>query len=341
MNGRTSPFKLFYDQACPVCGGEAPGRRIGTTREHEYQNTVDIDFPVYQCPTCDLVYLYPRPDVSELGTIYPPDYYAYHLTALASATREQPALIQGLFHKVNTRRYRQRLGRWMGKRDQPIRILDIGCGVGNDLDILRSLFPTAQTVGIEMDEEAASKARARGHEVFVGPFESVELPPGSFDIVTSSHVIEHLARPDEMVRRSLELLRPGGVVQIETPSTEGLDFRMFAKGHWGGYHAPRHFYLFRFRTLDLLAERFGAKVVDRGNSSSSAFWTWTAHSIVRAHLGRTVADALFPPVSIYFGGLRALLTLSAWAALERVLGLMVGRTNSLWVLLSRTETASG
>src|SRR5438309_750893 len=47
--------------------------------EHEYDNTTDDVFDVVRCKNCGLFYLNPRPDVCELKTIYPDNYYAYHL----------------------------------------------------------------------------------------------------------------------------------------------------------------------------------------------------------------------------------------------------------------------
>ncbi len=48
--------------------------------EHEYKNTTSDVFRVVKCRDCSLVYLNPRPDISELPTIYPSEYYAYHLS---------------------------------------------------------------------------------------------------------------------------------------------------------------------------------------------------------------------------------------------------------------------
>src|SRR3954453_12143499 len=68
------------DATCPHCGGrdDAP---LWAGREHEYDNTTDEPFSFVRCRSCGLVRLDPRPDVSELGRIYPPNYYAYNLLA--------------------------------------------------------------------------------------------------------------------------------------------------------------------------------------------------------------------------------------------------------------------
>jgi hypothetical protein len=66
------------DLPCTACGAR-DDEWLFTGREHEYDNTTDRPFDVVRCRRCGLVRLNPRPDVSELGRIYPPNYYAYDL----------------------------------------------------------------------------------------------------------------------------------------------------------------------------------------------------------------------------------------------------------------------
>ncbi len=65
------------ETSCNFCGG-SDRKLITTGREHEYDNTTSDVFNVVKCTGCGLVYLNPRPDVSELSTIYPPNYYSYN-----------------------------------------------------------------------------------------------------------------------------------------------------------------------------------------------------------------------------------------------------------------------
>src|SRR4029450_1058589 len=66
------------ETTCNTCG--STNTEIVTTgSEHEYDNTTDDVFTVVRCTDCGLVYLNPRPDLSELETIYPPNYYAYKI----------------------------------------------------------------------------------------------------------------------------------------------------------------------------------------------------------------------------------------------------------------------
>ena len=60
---------------CCVCGSsEHPGS--GKGEDFEYHTSPDV-FSAMKCNSCGLVYLNPRPSVSEFETIYPPTYHAF------------------------------------------------------------------------------------------------------------------------------------------------------------------------------------------------------------------------------------------------------------------------
>ena len=146
-------FRLFYNPCCAVCETSIPEHPIGLVKDHEYEDTTELDFPVFECPSCGLVYLNPRPDTSMLGRIYTDKYYSYHLAkSTPNGKVEATSWIQRLFDQINLRRFRDRLAPYLSrpKDDRPLRILDVGCGVGHQLDLLAKLFPGAETFGVEM-----------------------------------------------------------------------------------------------------------------------------------------------------------------------------------------------
>ncbi len=101
-------FAVYYDETCIVCGADISQEPIGQVREHEYVTT-DREFPVHMCPRCKLVFLYPRPDVSELPTLYSADYYSNNINMEAREESEHKSLVQGLFYKIHIRNYRERI----------------------------------------------------------------------------------------------------------------------------------------------------------------------------------------------------------------------------------------
>src|SRR5712691_2321572 len=126
-----------------------------------------------------------------------------------------------------------------------IAVFDVGCGDGRLLDIVKAACAEVEHLaGCEISSFAAENARKKGYDIQVGSFESLTFPPDSFDLIFLIQVLEHLSDPRSAVEKIALMLRPGGRVMIETPSTNCLDFRLFKRRYWGGYHFPRHFNLF-------------------------------------------------------------------------------------------------
>ena len=331
-------FELFHNPVCAVCGAGVPTGTIGNVRDHEYDDTTSLEFPVVECPDCGLVYLNPRPDVSMLGRIYTERYYSYHLAEMTSEGKAvASSWIQQLFDRINLARFRDRLFPFLPERSRsrPLKILDVGCGVGHQLDILAKLFPGAETYGVEIGAMAAGKAASRGHKVSVGRFEDVAFAEKDFDIIVTVHVIEHVAEPVNFLAKCRDLLADNGVILVETPNTDCLDFKLLRKRHWGGYHAPRHWYLFNPSSLAALARRTGLSIRGGKPYNMSVFWNWSCHSILQDVAGAKVAGLLFPPVRIYFGGLQSFVILGAFSVFERLLQLVTGKASSIWMVFAK------
>jgi len=75
------------------------------------------------------------------------------------------------------------------------RVLEIGCGDGVFADLLTRPH---EMWGVELDPDAAARARPRLHRVLLGTFEQVQhqLPTNYFDLVVCNDVLEHMADPD-------------------------------------------------------------------------------------------------------------------------------------------------
>ena len=318
---------------CPHCGARDDDP-LWTGREHEYETTTDEPFAFVRCRACGLVRLNPRPDVSELGRIYPPDYYAYNLV---SADGSAPS---GFTDRLKMRMYQRRFEALVAHHGGAgsLRVLDVGCGDGRLLDWYAAGLAGAriETHGIEMDESAAAVARGRGHRVVTGRFEvDRELETGSFDLILAFHVIEHVADPEAFARRAAELLAPGGLLVITTPNWDSVDARRF-RGHWGGNHFPRHWTLYDERTLGELAGGIGLELERVEYQPNPIFWVWTCHSWLAARLpSRRLADRAFPPVGIFASTAWAFVLQSAFTVLDALLRRATGRTASIAVEMRR------
>jgi len=246
-----------------------------------------------ECLDCGAWYLDPRPDVSALDVIYPPNYYTY---VLESKSRGDIDLARrGLFSRLASRLFRQRIrpiAKYM-KFTPDKTWLDIGCGNGAVLDSMRAEFGIVGT-GIDFSEAAAQHCRRRGFAAHACRFEDFSPAAGeTYDLLHSSHVIEHVESPLDYMRKAFELTKPGGLNVFITPNTATWEARLFGR-HWGGLHVPRHWTLLNPQSAKRLGQRAGFEHLETCFSTNGTFWTWTFHSLSRPLLGQRVSDALFP-----------------------------------------------
>ena len=157
------------------------------------------------------------------------------------------------------------------------RILDIGCGGGLFLSILKQ--KGAQVTGIELSDSRAHYAKTKhGLEIYKIPIESdfwQRGHAGSFDAVTLWDVIEHVNYPYRTLQCAVHVLRPGGFLLIDTPCRDSFYHRFgeFTYRLTGGRsptflnamyssHLFGHKQIFSTTEMKQLFESLGLEVID-------------------------------------------------------------------------------
>ncbi|MGQ0506088.1 MAG: class I SAM-dependent DNA methyltransferase [Myxococcaceae bacterium] len=112
----------------------------------------------------------------------------------------------------------QRLGGDAQKR----RILDVGCGTGGMLGMLRTF---GEVEGIDSSDEALRYARQRMGDAV--PLGKGQLPDGipagqRYDLITAFDVIEHISDAVESLRAIRKALKPGGALVCTVPAYQFL-----------------------------------------------------------------------------------------------------------------------
>ncbi len=104
------------------------------------------------------------------------------------------------------------------------RVLDLGCGRGEFLELMRGAGVAAR--GVDSDPDSVALCRQKGLEVVEADLfdHLASLPDESLDAVFSAQVVEHLPPPrvPELVSLAARKLGPGGLLAIETPNPECL-----------------------------------------------------------------------------------------------------------------------
>ncbi|MST93976.1 MAG: methyltransferase domain-containing protein [Pedosphaera sp.] len=250
---------------CCVCGSQEHVV-IARGRDFEYDSCAN-EWAYVRCAGCGHHYLRERPSSSALTSVYPPNYGNYSNSARPTlAFRIKARMEAGTLRKLAA-----------GSSARPA-VFDVGCGDGRLLDGIKAVCPGASRLaGCEISSFAAENARRKGYEVAVGSFESLDFAAESFDLIFLVQVMEHLADPPAAIKKIAFMLRPGGRVVIETPSTDCWDFRWFHRRYLGGFHFQRHFNLFVRQHLERLLRNAGLEAVSSKVKLQPVHWVWTAH----------------------------------------------------------------
>lgn len=132
-----------------------------------------------------------------------------------------------------------------------LRILDVGCGNGEMLDMLREL---GTVTGIDVSADAVEHCRARfddALDVRLGGIPDGLPPAGSADVVTAFDVIEHLDDDLDALRHLRRVLGDDGTLVVTVPAFAFL---------WGPHDMVSH-HRRRYRANQLGARLEGAGFV--------------------------------------------------------------------------------
>ena len=264
----TTKLNLQFVKCCVCESNDAT--LIGMGQDFEYQ-TSSYTFSAMRCKSCGLVYLNPRPSITEFEKIYPPSYHAIDFSKKNF----------GFVYSVRSRLEAGRFLRRCRHLPEDARILDVGCGDGFHLNLLRKFGRKGWKLeGVDIDKRAVAAATRSGLQVHLGTIEDIDLPCESYDLVFMIQTIEHIEKPGEVLLAIKKLLRKGGQLIIVTDNTDSIDFKLFKSSYWGGYHFPRHWNLFNGNSLTKLAKKTGFEIQDLTTIISPVNWVYSIHNVL-------------------------------------------------------------
>lgn len=244
------------EQICEICSSSNWTDRTRVT-DLSY-HTCSNDFEFRLC-VCGVWYLVNRPVSAEMARIYPESYTAF------SDPRSK------FVRQIRRKNFLQKLRQLSQSVEvRSFRLLDFGCGAGEFVKLAR-LSGVQVVYASDFTASRANELSALGIE-FVLASDVSEMSPGSIDVVTMFQVVEHLQDPVNRLKEMASLLTDGGVLLLETPSPTGLDFRLFSRKCWGGWHAPRHFYIFSRKILEGMLQSAGFEIISARYIPSPYLW---------------------------------------------------------------------
>lgn len=237
---------------CPLCGSKQSGHFL-TVKDR--LSTVE-DGDLIKCNTCELIYT--EDTNGSLKDLYINEYY-WHLDERRSLTgrglKELEEWFIELFLYPEIRAFCSRVNK------KTSRILEIGCGTGLFLKILKERG-FSDVMGVEMDTRSVEYGRRRyGVEIVNSEFRSDMFEAGSFDAVILNHVLEHVNDPVQFLFHIKNITKNNGLIAVSVPNIESLQAKTF-RGRWFGIEYPRHRCHFSAKTLKKMSQAAGFNIAD-------------------------------------------------------------------------------
>ena len=209
-------------------------------------------FTIMTCPNCHLYRTVLNQPYSQLlKTYYTRSYFtgSSHRAGYADYVADQPII------RRNAQNYLQLL-----KHYQPTgKLLDVGCATGIFLTQAQNQGYTVR--GIDTSSYAIFKAKKLlPTQVTQATLSTAKFRSGSFDVITLFDVFEHLHTPIRDLRTCYRLLKPGGLLVINTGDTASLIVKLQSH-HWHFFIPPQHLYFYSRHNLKTLLKANGFQTI--------------------------------------------------------------------------------
>lgn len=215
----------------------------------------DPPLAVVRCAGCGLVFVSPRVAADRLGEVYGEEYWRSPAARHYGYTDYREDAVEWL------RTYHRRVEVLRGRLAPGARVLDVGCAAGFFLEVMRG--EGFDVWGVEISAPIAVEAERRiGRErIHLGTLADAPHRAESFDLISFWDVVEHLPDPIGALREARRLLRPGGLLLIETQNVESLFARLTGR-RWQHFKQVEHLWHFAPSTARRLLEAGGFETVE-------------------------------------------------------------------------------
>ncbi len=162
-------------------------------------------YKFFRCNNCKVIFLYERPSSQKIN-----DYYTEHFSYKNGLANEE----------VIRKRSATILNKIKGIFPNAKNVCDVGSGFGFFLDEAKK--ENYSVIGIEPSVKLAKITRKKYYVLVYakGLHDYIKNVHSQFDVVTCIHVIEHVKNPKKFVADLWKLVKPGGILYIETPNSD-------------------------------------------------------------------------------------------------------------------------
>lgn len=239
----------FEDVNCIICDG---------SDLHKVTSKGQFNIPtnICICKNCGLSFLSPRWTEERYLDFYANEYdKLYRPNVITQQYKPSP--------KKDPYSYYPILKRLKDKNfisDDIKKVLDIGSGSGQKLEIFKSLKQIEQLFAIEPSKNCYDQLKARNIEVITNDIDSdwSDNYNSSFDLIIMRHVLEHFMNPLKVLQKLRPTLSDDGIIYIAVPNSLILKNRQLLNS----YFRVVHTYYFNIFTIENLVHKAGFEILD-------------------------------------------------------------------------------
>lgn len=230
---------------CPLCGATLfrPRHRI-------------MGYAIVDCPRCGLTHVNPQPTEADLARFYETVFHTAGWYGRFPHLRDFDYFGRAAGDEAGHQSYVELVRNQVPRGSW----LDVGCGHGRLAEFAAAAGYEA--FGVDPNPLAVEAARQRlgPDRVFEGTLETAHLPADRFAVVSLVGTVEHLKRPLQTLREILRVLKPGGLILVQTPNLASLQYRRQG-GRWEQFTPPGHLVYFTPGTLRAMLRVAGFRQV--------------------------------------------------------------------------------
>lgn len=266
---------------CYICGNTNNNKKF-TVREMMFGFGDEFDY--YECANCKCLQIAEIP--SDLSKYYPAEYYSFDLKNIGKdplVFRIISQIIGKIYINTNFINEKSTLLRKFGlsfiekikltKVNFNSRILDVGSGTGEKLNVLASAgFKNLTGIDPFIDQDISYKSGVKIYK------KDIYEMKDQYDMIMLNHSFEHMVDPYKVLKEVYRLLKPGHIALIRIPIADSYSWKKYGV-NWVNLDAPRHFYLHTIKSMKILASKENFELVNiLFDSDDCQFWVSEQYS---------------------------------------------------------------
>ncbi len=205
---------------------------------------------IVECKECGLIYVNPRINDPNPNNIYDSEYFDYYF----------------LTSHANKKTFAHRLKLLEKYYPQKGDILDVGCSIGDFLEVAKSRGWNPSGIDVSPFLHDWVKENL-GFEIQIGDFLEAPYEDDSFDVVHMGDSIEHMLDPSAALEKVRRVLKKDGIGYVRVPDAKAISPRIFGI-NWIQLKPTEHLFYFTRATMRKMLEQKGFRVLKMGTSGT-------------------------------------------------------------------------